>query len=136
MKRRTFLAGAGIAFSATFAGCLGDAGTGDNNDEKTDAEGRVKECEKQYIQTEVVTRDDGTIDDSLQPTVVDSESRDDGAFVELRTEFGVTRETDGEPDEHLDYRVTASYFVTNETVYRTEGEEAEGDPRDGTTVNC
>lgn len=145
MRRRTFLAGTGFAFSATIAGCLDDtedgdgdsnANTGDEDDDEADAESRAKECEKQYIRTEVVTRDNEIIDDPLQPTVINTESRDGGEFVELRTEFGATRESEKEPDERLDYLVTASYFITNETVYRTDGEAAEGDPHDGITMNC
>ena len=145
MRRRSLLAGVGFALSATFAGCLGNAGsnggdanadTGDENDGGADIENRAEECEKEHIRREVVTRDDETITDSLQPTVIDTESRDDGELVELRTEFGVTRESEEEPDEHLDYLVTASYLFTDDTVYRTEGEEAEGDPRNGITMNC
>lgn len=148
MKRRTFLAGTGVALLAPFAGCLGDTDnpsseegddTGDTenkNDDGNGVEDRVKECENQYIQNEVVTRDDETIDESLQPAVIDTESQEDGEFVEVRTEFGATRATDNGPDEHLDYLVTAYYLVSDETVYRTEGTEAEGDPHDGITVDC
>lgn len=146
MKRRTFLAGIGIFLSAPFAGCLDDTDNPGNeeeddtdsteNNDANDVENRVKECEKPYIQNDVVTRDDRTIDDPLQPIVTDTESREDGELVELKTEFGVIQETDDGPDEHLDFLVTAYYLVSNETVYRTEGTEAEGDPRDGITVDC
>jgi len=84
----------------------------------------------------VITRDDETIDGSLEPVVLESHLRDDGTFLELSTEFGTTRETDDGPNEHMDYHVTAYYVVTDETVYRTEGTEAEGEPRNGTTVDC
>lgn len=144
MRRRTFLGETGLALSATIAGCLGEtgpdaggrAGTGDENDNETEAESRAKACEEQYIRTEVVTRDDEEVNEPVQPTVIDSESRDDGEFVALRTEFGVTRESEEEPDEHLDYLVAASYLITNETVYRTEREATEDDPRDGIQMNC
>jgi len=145
MRRRTILAGAGCAFPTIFAGCLDDtgsndgeanAGIGGETDVGTAIEGRAKECEQQHIRTEVVTRDDETVDGPLEPTVTDTERRDDGEFVALRTEFGVTRQSDEAPDEHLDYLVTAYYLFTDEAVYRTEGDEAEGDPRDGIRMDC
>lgn len=142
MRRRILLASAGSVLSAAFTGCLGDDGERDNaetvfeSDVGSDVVSRTKECETRYIRTELVSGDDEQIDDPLEPTVLDSESRDEGEFVELRTEFGATREADGEPDEQLEYRVTAQYLLTDETVYRTEGAEASGDPRDGTTVDC
>jgi len=145
MKRRTVLSTGGIAVSSIFAGCIDDlgsddrdsnTGSDDENDGGIDFENRAKECEKRYIRTEVMTRDGETIDDPLQPAVTDSDSRDDGEFIALRTEFGVTRESEEGPDEHLDYRVTAYYFISDETVYRTEGEEAGGDPRDGIEMDC
>ena len=141
MERRTVLAGAGIAFATPFAGCLADSGSPDDDEERattgTDGDGiadRVKAYERAYIRDEVVTRDDETIDSTLRPVLTDTEARDDGKFVGVRTEFGSVREADDEPDEHVDYLVTASYLVSDEAVYRTEGTEAEGDPRNGTRV--
>lgn len=144
MRRRAILAGAGCAFPTVFAGCLdatgsdngdGNAGIGEETDVGTAVERRAKECEKQHIRTEIVTGDE-TIDDSLEPTVTDTEIRDDGEFVALRTEFGGIRESDEAPDEHIDYLLTAYYLFTDETVYRTDGKEAEGDPRDGIRMDC
>lgn len=137
MERRTVLAG-GLAIAVPLAGCL-DSADGERDGETDDSSGlesRVRECESQYIREEVVARDDETIDDPLQPAVVEAEPRDDGEFVEVRTEFGVVRETDDGPDEHVDRLVTAYYLVSGETVYRTGGAEAEGDPRDGIAVDC
>ncbi|CAI50897.1 uncharacterized protein NP_6234A (plasmid) [Natronomonas pharaonis DSM 2160] len=137
MQRRKFSTTTGSALSILFAGCLGGTDVPDNeNGGENAVEERIKTCEEQYIQDEVVTRADETIDDTLQPAVVDSESRGDGEFVELRTEFGVTRQADDAPDEHIDYLVTAYYLVSDDIVYRTEGDEPEGDPRDGITIDC
>ena len=153
-RRRRLLATAGCTLGTLLVGgCLQgrDDGTtnGENNessdeDEKTDdkngepsVEDRVRACEQAYIEDEVVTRADETISDPLQPVVLDTESRDDGEFLELRTEFGVTRRGgDDEPDEHRDYGVSAYYFVSADAVYRTDGAEAEGDPRDGVVLDC
>ncbi len=154
MNRRRLLATGGVALCTPLVGgCLqqrddgatnGENSESSDEDEETDdengepgVEDRVRACEQEYIQDEVVTRTDETISDPLQPVVVDAESRDDGEFLELRTEFGVTRRGgDNEPDEHLDYEVTAYYFVTADAVYRTDGAEAEGDPRDGVVLEC
>lgn len=110
----------------------------DDGESDSDPEERVRTCEKEYIETEVVTRDDETIEHPLSPRVVERESRRAGEYFELETGFGVTREplNDDEPPVHLDYHVTASYLVDGEDVYRTEGGEAEGDPRDGVELDC
>lgn len=145
MMRRTILADAGTGLSLSFAGAGGSSaergrddgiGTDDETDDENEFVERLKACEKQYIREEAVAGDDTRIDGPLDPRVVETESRSDGKYAEVETEFGVTRSAEGEPDEHRDYRVSAYYLVSAEETYRTEGTEAEGDPRDGATVDC
>lgn len=145
MERRAVLAGTGGALLVPLAGCLGNTvnlgndgeeGTGDDTNDHDSIIDRVKECEKQYIHTNVATQDNERIDGSLQPDIVDTESRDGGEFVTVGTGFGVTRDVDSGPDEILDYFVTASYLVSGEAMYRTEGLAADGDPLEGIQVDC
>lgn len=135
MERREFLV---VAATGPVAGCLSDeeteASPATTGSVDTTAEGRVVECERQYIKNEVVTGDDETISDPLDPEVINAESRSDGKYVELETQFGTVRSFEGEPDEHVDHLVTAYYLVSDDEVYRTE--DAESDPRNGTTVDC
>ena len=139
MHRRTVLSGVSIAFVVAVAGCLDDTpgdGNGDGDVDVDAARQRALDCEPQYIREEIVTGDDETIEDELDPRVVADESHADGVSVEVETTFGTVRSVEGEPDEHRDYLVSAIYLVTEETVYRTEGTDAEGDPRDGVVVDC
>lgn len=134
MKRRTFLA---AACSVTLAGCVTE--WRENRSRVSTAtvdsvEERARECERQYIRNEVITRSDEQIEDSLEPTVVETEALSDGNRVSLETRFGVTRSSSDAPDERRDVRVTARYLLTDEAVYRTD--DPEGDPREGVTVDC
>ena len=150
MRRRTIIASMGLAVLPAGAGCLdgvdgpgtqqeGDHGDGTDSPEETDhpdgLEDRVRACEEQVIREEIVTGADEHIDDPLEPSVVERRPGEDGEFIELQTAFGVRRETDDGPDEHLDYVVTATYWVGDD-VYRTDGTDAAGDPRDGIPVDC
>lgn len=155
MYRRTVLSSVGTAFVIAAAGCLDDTrgddsaggtspdnggeaddGDGDVNVDDDAAQQRALDCEPQYIREEIVTGDDETIEDELDPRVVADDSHADGVSVEVETTFGTVRSAEGEPDEHRDYQVSAIYLVTEGTVYRTEGTDAEGDPRDGVVVGC
>lgn len=147
MIRRKLLASGGASFCIALAGCLGTIGgsgeyggdpgradgRGGSNDDEVN-ESRIEVCEEQYIRNEVITRDDETIVDPVEPEIVDVEPRSDGVYVETQTRFGTTRSSKDAPDEHVDHLVTAYYLVSDEEVYRTE--DAEGDPRDGTPVDC
>ena len=136
MDRRALLATVG---TAVLAGCLTDS---DPEAEPTptdfDSGERVRECEKEYIESEIVTRDDETLDGPLSPNIVNTESREAGQYFELETGYNVVREPmrDDEPEEYGHGEVTAYYLVDGDDVYRTEGGEAEGDPRDGVTLDC
>lgn len=143
MDRRQFvLVGGSVALS----GCVDRTVRGYVDDRSTDATTapaetvdsavleRVKDCEQEYIRNVEVTRDDESIEGDLHSEVIDSEPRSEGVYVELETRYATIRSGEGEPDEHLDNRVTAYYLVTDDGVYRTE--DADADPRDGTTVDC
>ncbi|WP_049970258.1 hypothetical protein [Haladaptatus cibarius] len=133
----------------TTAGCLtetegdrsptttdsGDSDESTPTDSDNAVENRVKACERQYIEREIVD-DDETIGDSLEPQVIETEARSEGEYVKLETAFGVTKSSGDEPDEHRDYLVKAAYLVTDDETYRTKGTDAEGNPRDGTTLDC
>ncbi|AUX08005.1 hypothetical protein AArcSl_0352 [Halalkaliarchaeum desulfuricum] len=135
MNRRTALATIGAGGWTLLAGCLGNGP--ENTVDPATVEDRVIDCEIEHIETELLDDPDLTIDDPLDPAVVDSDTRDGGAYFELETAFGATRTQEEGPDEHVDYLVEAHYFVDEaETVYRTEGFEADGDPRDGIAVDC
>lgn len=135
MKRRAFF---GTICLVSLSGCIsrpsGLATTTADEPAESVAQERVIACERQYIKEEVITRDDETIEDSLEPEVVDTESRSGGEYVALETRFGTTRSSEDAPDEHLDQLVTAYYLVTDDGVYRTEDEEES--PRDGIEVDC
>ncbi|MDR5671946.1 hypothetical protein AArcCO_2158 [Halalkaliarchaeum sp. AArc-CO] len=135
MNRRTVLATIGAAGWTILAGCLD---TGQNGAvEPADVEGRVIDCEIDHVETELIDGPDLTIDDPLEPTVVDSAAREDGAYFELETAFGATRTQEEGPDEHVDFLVVAQYLVDEEdTVYRTEGFDPDDDPRDGVILDC
>lgn len=135
MKRRKCLI---VICIASITGCLGnEAGQGPStttDSADSDIEKRVIECEKQVIRQEIVTRDDETITDPLEPEVLDNESRSEGAYLTVETRFGTTRSSSDEPDEHLDHVVTAYYLVSATETYRTEN--ADADPRHGTALDC
>jgi hypothetical protein len=99
-------------------------------------EERVVECERAFIEDRLLSDEDESITDLSGPIVEATEARGDGAYIEVETRVGTVRSADGEPDEHVDYLVTAAYLVTDSETYRTEGFEADGDPRDGTPVDC
>ena len=126
MYRRTYLATAGVVLSGFLTGCtFGGDGV------ESEIKERVIECEEQYIRNEIV-REGRTVDTKGGPNVNNAESRNDGTFIELETAIGHT----GEQGDTADGVVTAQYLVTEDTVYRTEGRTPDGDPRDGTTVDC
>ncbi len=150
MRRRTIIAATGLAVLTGGAGCLDgvDGSGGEEEGEQEDGtatpgetdhqnglEDRVRDCEEQFIREEIVTGADEHIDGPLAPAIVERRPGEAGEFLEVRTEFGVTRETDDGPDEHLDYAVAAIYLVGDD-VYRTEGTDADGDPGDGIRVDC
>ena len=134
MYRRTYLATAGVVLSVFFAGCTIDdevnEGVDEVNERVIDNEG-VIECEEQYIRNEIVG-EGRTVNTKGGPNFNNAESRNDGTFIELETAIGHT----GEQGDTADGVVTAQYLVTEDTVYRTEGRTPDGDPRDGTTVDC
>lgn len=102
----------------------------------TSVKERVKECEADYIRTQLITGEDESITDRSGPNVVATEGRADGAYLELETHVGTVRSREGEPNENVDYVVNAAYLVTDEEMYRTEGFEINSRPRDGMTVDC
>lgn len=135
MNRRSVLATIGAGSWAALAGCLGTGSEG--GVDPADVEDRVIDCEIEHVKTELIDDPDLTIDDPIDPAVVDTDAREDGAYFELETAFGATRTQEDGPDEHVDFLVQAHYLVDEgDTVYRTEGFEPDGDPRDGIVLDC
>lgn len=151
MNRRRLVTTAGTVFVPIFVGCLEDIGaSGRNNndnpsrnsdgngtehedDQKNSSEERVKKCEEQFIRNQIVS-DDSTVDTVL-PKIIQSESTPEGDYVTLKTYFGGERQgNENKPDEEFDGEITARYLVTEDEVYRTD--DPNGDPRDGTKLNC
>ena len=135
MKRRTLLAGTIVSVAS---GCLGDIPGNTDGEEKTTEDTAVERqqfvnCEKQYIRTEVVD-DDERIDGSLDPAVVELENRDTGVYAELRTTFGTFKSAEDEPDQRVDYEVTAYYYRGDDGMFRTENPDE--DPTNGTRIQC
>lgn len=145
MKRRRVLSSF-LGIVAGLSGCIAinedsqnnptgtPTSTGDGVD--TSVEERVKECETDYIGTQLIDDENESITDRSGPIIVATDTRSDGWYLELETEVGTVRSTEGEPDEHVDYVVKAAYLVTENEVYRTEGFDIDGDPRDGTVLEC
>lgn len=128
MDRRALLVTVG---TAAFAGCLVDSETGEVD---PDTEEHVREREKEYLESGILTRDDERLDGSLSPRVVSTESREEGEYVELETGYNVVRDSDDEPRQYGHGDVTASYLVDGDDVYRTG--ETEGDPKHGIELDC
>ena len=135
MDRRAFLACAVVPVAS---GCLGDIPGDTDRAENTTEETTVErqqfiDCESQYIRTEVVD-DDERIDGSLDPVVVEFDTREAGVYVELRTTFGTIKSSEDAPDQHVDYEVTAYYYHGDDGTFRTENPDE--DPTNGTRIQC
>ncbi|WP_440989846.1 hypothetical protein [Haloarchaeobius baliensis] len=135
MDRRAFLACAVVPVAS---GCLGDIPGDTDRAENTTEETTVErqqfiDCESQYIRTEVVD-DDERIDGSLDPAVVEFDTREAGIYAELRTTFGTIKSAEDEPDQRVDYEVTAYYYRGVEGTFRTE--DSGEDPTNGTRIQC
>jgi len=135
MKRRTLLAGTAVSVAS---GCLGNVpgntDVEDNTTENTAVERQqFVNCEEQYIRTEVID-DDERIDGSLDPAVVEFDTREAGIYAELRTTFGTIKSSEDEPDQRVDYEVTAFYYRGDDGTFRTD--DPDRDPSNGTRIQC
>ena len=135
MNRRTFLTCTVVSVAS---GCLGTV-PGDTDGEENTTEDTTSErqqlvdCEAQYIRTEVID-DDERIDGSLVPAVVELETRESGVYAELRTTFGTIKSAEDEPDQRVDYEVTAYYYRGDDGTFRTD--DPDRDPTNGTRIHC
>lgn len=141
MRRRRFLSAAVLVA----AGLTGGIGTTEvqnepqppsNDSVAGSVKERVKTCETDYIKSQLFADGREAITTRSGPFIREAESTADGVLLTLETEISTIRSIAHQPDENNDYLVTATYRITEETVYRTEGFIGEGTPRNGTTVDC
>lgn len=145
MKRRRVLYSS-LGIVAGLSGCMATNGDPQNDPTETSTptkdevdasvKERVKACEIEYVGTHLIGGENESITDRSGPTIVATDTRSDGAYLELETQVGTVRSNEGEPNEHVDYVVNAAYLVAENEVYRTKGLDSDGNPRDGTTVEC
>lgn len=140
MNRRRVLAV--VPGSIGLTGCLGpellseEPSTPTPQSVNASVKDRVKECETDYIESQLIQDENESITDRSGPIITSAEERFSGAYLEVKTDVGTVRSVEGESDETADYVITAAYLVTDEAVFRTEGYDHDGDPRNGTTVDC